>query len=521
MGATNCKETPRQRMIGMMYLFLTAMLAINVSDEVLDAFTIIDDGLNKTTTTFEEKNQITYNAFKTAYDVNPTKVQLSYDNSEKVRKSSNELFSMIDSLKHKIVKKADGDEYDPELKTIKKKDNLDIPAEVMIVGGHGKKLKETIVEYRELLLGLVNENDTALIHSIKSNLNTDKPSKSKKSDPNHSWESQQFSNTPLIGAVTLLSKIQSDIRNTEADIINYLFNQIEAESFKFNDLRAEVYAKSSYILKGDTYEAKVFLAAVDTTQDPTVIVNDYGRLSKFDDKGRGIYRVPANEVGVKKWAGLLTFQTPSGGTVERRFKSEYIVAEPNVVVSPTKMNVFYVGVDNPVSVSAPGFTSDRIKASISNGNGRLVKRSDDEYIAKPEIVGRTAKVLVEAKFDDEWRPLRTVDFRVKPIPDPVAKIADKNGGRIKKNLLLAQSGVDAVMDNFDFDLEFKITGFTVSTIQKGFTVDEESRSDTFTDEQMRLLRNLRRNNKVYIEDIRAVGPDGVTRNLPAIVFRIE
>ena len=502
----------------MMYLFLTAMLAINVSDEVLEAFTIIDNGLAKTTSTFEEKNQRTYDAFKTAYDVNPAKVEESYNNSEKIKNASNELVTMIDSLKHKIVQKADGDDYDPSLKSIKKKDNLDIPAEVMIVAGHGKKLKEAIVEYRELLRGLVAEKDTALIHSIEGNLNTDKPAKTKKSGPNHSWESQQFSNTPLIGAVTLLSKIQSDIRNTEADVVNYLFNQIEAESFKFNDLRAEVYAKSSYILKGDTYEAKVFLAAVDTTQDPTVIVNDYGRLSNFDEKGRGIYRVKANEVGVKKWAGLLTFQTPSGGTVERRFESEYIVAEPNVVVSPTKMNVFYVGVKNPVSISAPGFTSDRIRATMSNG--KLSQRGND-YIAEPKVAFRDAQVSVEANFDGEWRPLRTVDFRVKPIPDPVAKIADMNGGRIKKNLLLAQTGVDAVMDNFDFDLEFKITGFTVSTIQKGFTVDQSSRTDTFTPEQIAMFRNLKRNNKVYIEDIRAVGPDGVTRRLPAIVFRIE
>ena len=182
------------------------------------------------------------------------------------------------------------------------------------------------------------------------------------------------------------------------------------------------------------------------------------------------------------------------------------------------MNVFYVGVDNPVSISAPGFSSDKIRATMTNG--KLIQRGDN-YIAKPQVVGRVAKVKVEANFDGEWRPLRTVDFRVKPIPDPVAKIADKNGGKIKKNLLLAQQGVDAVMDNFDFDLEFKITGFTVSTIQKGYTVDETSRTDTFTPEQIGLLKGLRRNNKVYIEDIRAVGPDGVTRNLPAIVFRIE
>ena len=520
MGATNCKETPRQKMIGMMYLFLTAMLAINVSDEVLDAFTIIDDGLNKTIATFEEKNELQYDRFEQAYKLNESKVKRAWDQAQDVRYKSDSLFNLIEELKHTIVKKADGDDYDPSLKTIKKKDNLDIPAEVMIVGGNGKKLKEEIELYRSGVLNFVDPKDKTLRHAIESNLNTSKPPKRKKSGPNHSWESIQFSNTPLIGAVTLLSKIQSDIRNTESDVVNYLFNQIEAESYKFNKLKAEVSAKSNYILKGDKYEAEIFLAAIDTTQNPEIEVDRYGKIENFKN-GRGIISIPANEVGTKNWGGVLIFKSPSGQDIRLEFNEKYTVAEPNVVVSPTKMNVFYVGVDNPVSVSAPGFSSDRIKATISNRNGELVKRSDDEYIARPQVVGRLAKVLVEAKFDDEWRELKTVDFRVKPIPDPVAKIADMNGGRIKKNLLLAQTGVDAVMDNFDFDLEFKITGFTVSTIQKGFTVDQSSRTDTFTPEQIAMFRNLKRNNKVYIEDIRAVGPDGVTRRLPAIVFRIE
>ena len=518
MGATNCKETPRQRMIGMMYLFLTAMLAINVSDEVLDAFTIIDNGLTKTIQTFDEKNQLKYSDFKIALEANPNKVKDAWDSAMEIQAESNNLFNLIEGLKEKIVKKADGDEYD--MKNIRSKDNLDIPAEVMIVAGHGKELKEAITTYRELSLSKVEEKDSTLRHAIQEHLNTSKPKKKKKGDPNYTWESLQFSNTPLIGAITLLSKIQADIRNTESDVVNYLFNQIEAESFKFNKLRAEVYAPSNYILKGDTYEAQVFLAAVDTTQDPKIVIDRFGELKTFDDNGRGLYSAKADKVGPVKWGGVITYKSPSGIEKPYEFEAEYIVAEPNVVVSPTKMNVFYVGVDNPVSVSAPGFSADRIRATISNRNGKLIKKGDD-YIAQPQVVGRIAKVLVEAKFDDGWRSLRTVDFRVKPIPDPVAKVADLNGGKIKKNLLLAQTGVDAVMDNFDFDLTFKITGFTVSTIVKGYTVDQESRSDVFTPEQMGMFRNLKRNQKVYIEDIRAVGPDGVTRNLPAIVFRIE
>lgn len=516
MGASNCKETPRQRMIGMMYLFLTAMLAINVSNEVLDAFTTIDNGLSKTISTFEEKTAVTYGEFKTAYEANENKVKESWEYAQNIRIQSDSLFNYIQMLKEKIVEKADGPEFD--MKNIKSRDNIDIPGEVMIVGRHGKDLRQAISNYRDLVLNHVDENDERLRHAIQETLDTSKPEKSKKGDPNYSWESKLFNHTPLVGAVTLLSKMQSDIRNTESDIVNYLFNQIEAESFSFNKLKAEVFAPSSYILKGETYKAQVFLAAVDTTQYPTVVVDRRGALTEYDNDGRATYTAKADKVGPVKWGGILTYTTPSGIEKELEFSSEYIVAEPNVVVSPTKMNVFYVGVDNPVSISAPGFSSDKIRATMDNG--KLIQRGDD-YIAKPQVVGRAAKVKVEANFDGEWRPLRTVDFRVKPIPDPVAKIADKSGGKIKKNLLLAQQGVDAVMDNFDFDLTFKITGFTVSTIQKGYTVDEVSRTDTFTPEQLGLLRGLKRNNKVYIEDIRAVGPDGVTRNLPAIVFRIE
>jgi gliding motility-associated protein GldM len=516
MGASNCKETPRQKMIGMMYLFLTCMLAINVSNEVLDAFSIIETGLSKTVGTFDEKNEQKYKEFKNAYDVNPNKVKEAWDEATKVREESDKLFNEIQELKERIVRKADGPEYD--MNNIQSKDDLDIPGEVMITLGNGKRLKKSITSYRDLVLGYVSPKDTSLRHAIELTLDTSKPEKEKVDDPSYTWESKQFSHTPLIGAITLLSKMQVDVRSTESDIISYLFNEIEAESFTFNELTAEVDAKSNYILKGDTYEARVFLAAIDTTQNPVVVAQ--GRKLPIGDDRRAVYSVPTDKVGEFEWGGFLTYKSPSGRNIERPFKAKYTVAEPNVVVSPTKMNVFYVGVDNPVSVSAPGFTSDRVRASISNGNGRLVQKGG-EYIAQPQVVGRPAKVLVEAKFDDGWRPLKTVDFRVKPIPDPVAKVADMNGGKIRKNLLLAQTGVDAVMDNFDFDLEFKITGFTVSTIRKNFTVDEVSRSDTFTPEQMKLFRDLRRNNKVYIEDIRAVGPDGVTRNLPAIVFRIQ
>ncbi len=514
MGATNCKETPRQKMIGMMYLFLTAMLAINVSGEILDAFSIIDNGLKKTINTFEEKNKSTYSDFRNALEANPKKVKASWDKAEIIRRKSDSLCAKLEQLKKLMVKKADGEEFD--MKNIKSKDNIDIPAEVMIVGRKGAKLKQQINDYRETILGMIDPKDSTLRHAIATTLNTSNPENKGIDATKYTWESLRFAHIPLIGAVTLLSKLQTDVRNTESDVINYLFNQIEAESFKFNKLKAEVFAPSNYILKGDVYKAQVFLTAIDTTQNPRVFVQDR-ELMNFED-GRAIFTEKTSKVGERKWGGVLVYKSPSGIEKRLEFSSSYTVAEPNVVVSPTKMNVFYMGVDNPVSISAPGFAADKVRATMTNG--QLIKKGN-EYIARPKVVGRLAKVSVEANFDGKWRHLHTVDFRVKPIPDPIAKVAGKSGGKIKKNLLLAQSGVEAVLDNFDFDLKFNIKSFTVSTIVKGYTVDKHSNSARFTNEQLRMIKGSRRNQKVYIEDIKAVGPDGTTRNLPTIVFKIQ
>jgi len=504
-------------MIGMMYLFLTAMLAINVSNEVLDAFTIIDNGLAKTIRTFEEKNEIIYGEFKRALDANPNKVQASWDKAEEVKKLSNDLCNELQSLKVELVKTADGPDW--RLDSIQKKDNIDVAAQVMIVGKKGKDLKSDISAYREHILSLIDVKDESLRHAISQNLNTDDPPKKKADDPDYSWESIRFAHMPLVGAVTLLSKLQTDIRNVQSDVVNYLFNQIEAESFPFNKLKAQVISKSNFVLKGDTYEAEVFLAASDTTQNPVITLTNGGEIKNFDPVSRrGLYTRKENNLGTQSWGGVVYYTTPSGETKDYPFEAEYIVSEPQVVVSPTKMNVFYVSVDNPVRVSAPGFTMDNIRASVDNGE--LVKNGAG-YIARPKIVGKFANVLVEGRLDGKWRPLKSVEFRVKPIPDPVAMVAGLNGGFINKNLLEIQTGVDAVMDNFDFNLKFKIKSFNVSTIVQGYTKDEKSYSDYFTPAQIKLLKGLRRNQKVYIEDIKAIGPDGSIRNLPAISFKVQ
>jgi gliding motility-associated protein GldM len=533
------KETPRQKMIGMMYLVLTSMLALNVSKEVLDAFVLVDEGLSKTTENFVEKNRSIYDDFDRAYAENKTKVEPWKQKSDKVKSNAQSLYDMIQNLKIRIIKKADGEKTEAIKgntiigKKVASKDNNNIPAEIMVGSnntGESRALKKAIDDFRDLCLSFVDEKDKAVQDAIKKNLDTSDPPSTDISGEKPSWASEHFEHLPLIAVTTLMSKMQSDVRNAELEILRYLYGQIEAGSFKFNKLEATVIPNSNYIIKGNEYNAQVFLAAFDTTQKPSIYLGDYepdgegnfrmkGRYDSIPigPDGKGKYVRRAGSVGEFKWGGIIKLRHPKGGFISRPFKSDYRVAEASLVISPTKMNVFYLGVDNPVEISVPGVGSDKISASISNG---VIKKEGTGYIVIPGKVGNCV-ISVLGEIEGKKMSMGTKDFRVKELPDPVAKVAGSKGGKITKSLLKAQIGVIADIDNFDFDLKFTVVGFKVSTIQKGFLIEKSSANNKFTSEQLALFDNLNKQSKVYIEEIEAIGPDGRKRKLPPIIFKIE
>jgi hypothetical protein len=148
------------------------------------------------------------------------------------------------------------------------------------------------------------------------------------------------------------------------------------------------------------------------------------------------------------------------------------------------------------------------------------KQRDGEYIVLPKRPGNSL-ITVIAEIEGTRRNMGVAPFRVKGLPDPVVQVAGKKGGKIQRNVLAAQTGVFAVMENFDFDLEFKIIEFTVSTTDRGgYTIDASTKGNVFTKAQQDLIKNLRRSQRLNIEDIKAIGPDGSVRNLAPIVFEI-
>ncbi|MDR2037947.1 MAG: gliding motility protein GldM [Bacteroidales bacterium] len=552
------KETPRQKMIGMMYLVLTAMLALNVSKDILDAFVLVDEGLFKTTTNFAVKNEGLYNEFEKQRANNGEKVAPWQDKALTIRAQSDRLVEDMQQLKVKIVKLCDGEEalaliptqrklwdksankmvevesYDINDADLSAKDNMDKPAQILILEGNGKELKSKIEEFRNYATSLVSEKHPEIKESILKSLDTSDPPPTK-DGINRTWEANYFENIPMIAVITMLTKLQSDVRNAEAEIVQHLLTEIDAGALKVNTVEAIVLAPSNYILAGGEYQARVILAAYDSMQTPEVLVGkvvskklpdgtlDYdieGTPEKisYDASGRAIYRRSASNPGTYKWEGILRLMNPDGSFTKRPFSAEYQVGKADAVISATKMNVFYIGVDNPVSISVSGVPASAISASMTNG--QLV-RSGSNWIAKPSKAGTPAVITVTANIGGQNKVMGKMDYRVKTVPNPVAKVAGKIGGKIDKATLAAQVAVIADMENFDFDLKFRVTEFTVSANVRNFQRSETSKSPTITAKQKELINSLSKGSKVYFEDIKVVGPDGSTRELPAISFSIN
>lgn len=544
------KETPRQKMIGMMYLVLTALLALNVSKEAVEAFKLVDVGLTKTTANFSVKNSLTYQEFDRAAAENEAKAGPWRDAAYEVRERSNEISEYIQSLKVAIITKArdfealDGNKVITE--NIKRFDDTNVPSEIM-VGAHDDgsafSLKAMLIEYREFLTEKVGNRNTAVIESLESSLNTENPIyKGEK----QKWEHHNFQALPLVAVITMLSKFQNDVKNAEAETLNYLYTQIDAGAFKFNRLLPTIIPTTNYVLRGNDYQAEVFIAATDTTQKPEVLIGNYdstvtssGSIQyrmvgdyesiPIDERGRGIYTKKAASLGPKKWGGLIQLVSPlDGSKISFPFKSSYTVAQPNVVVSATAMNILYTGLMNPLDISVPGVPAERIRATSSNGalkKGKVTygnRTFRGTWVATPTSSRNNAIITVrEQTADGRVQNHGKIEFRVKDPPPPIAKVDRKIGGNITKNTLLAQIGVVAEVEDFDFDVKYTVTSFVVGVYVRGYLTEKPSSSYRITKEQKDLIEQLRRGNTVQFTNIRAVGPAGKEHRLPAVLLKLN
>ena len=567
------KETPRQKMIGMMYLVLTALLALNISKEVLNGFVKVENSLRTTQGTLNAKVNETSTELETKYLQNQEKVKPFYDKAQQVNASSAELISYITEMKARIMAASSGDYDDAgelavgnyigkdengrdtvlNLALIPIKDeyqNLTTfvgmaePKEPLEGSWTAVELKQKLEAFGSQLknTSVVDNQGTRrdLPQYLKDQIDETFAFPSEIQEGEEvSWEHANFYHVPLAAVMPLMTKMTLDIQDIQDDILSWLLGSVDAKSYKFTNLMPLVVPESNYILRGDSFRADVLLAAFDGTNPPDIYVDSKkwnerdSSLLEYENidalpigtDGLGKLRISTRgmSLGESNYKGLIRFQGPDGNIPDFPYYTpKFTVAEPALVVSPTKMNVFYRGLPNPVEVSVPGVPGDKIDVRIS-GNHQLKKESDGTFTITPGT-DKKANITVSAELPDgSKKTLPAREFRVKRIPDPVPFFVGKTPSdrSISKQALVGADGIGAQMVNFDFDVRVVVKSFSVSVSRDGTLVEKKSNNNRLTADMKQLFNRVSRGNVVYFEDIIVGMPDGTERQVAAMKLKVN
>lgn len=504
-----------------MYLVLTAMLALNVSTDILNGFTLVDDSLHSSMEASVTRNEKLYRDFKEATDQNPEKMQEWYDDAIELKHRADSLWNYIQDFKTQIAILADGQKKVAEreqltgdgARNIEGNSNLDVTAQYAIVQGNGTILKQMVAMYRDYIVELADD-DAELRNEFTRVFATDKGWNAHEQD-SCDWEVAIFEGMPVGASITILTKMQNDVRTTESEMIQYLLDRTDAGDLRVNKLNAYVIPKSDYVIRGGKYSAQIILAAVDSTQRPEYYVEG----QRINDQG--LYEVVASSVGLRKFKGQIAYLNPASDEMEYLpFESEYTVGEPSVTISNNDLNIMYRGYNNQFSISVPGVSNEKIKVDVA---GASVSRSGGLWIIKPGDASKKVTITVSAELEGRMQPMGSREYRVKALPKPGAYFksgeTEYQDGNIARGALLnpnatviASYGPDGLLD-----LPFKITSFKVNI--NG--VITEAKGDRFTKDQLARLGKLKKGAIVVITDIRAKGPDGKDTRLSPIPLSLN
>lgn len=545
MGATNCPETPRQRMIGMMYLVLTAMLALNVSKDILNAFAVVDETLIKSTSiTNQGISAFEQQLAKEKAIQGEEKMKNAELMVNTIVRESDELVKFIEKLKTDLLIEVDGtdktkDGKIKEANDISSKDNISKVHRFMfgedknLNSGRAVDLKNKIAAYRAKLLDLIPKDKPQDRAKYEKQIGLDVISKHPTKDglQQQPWEVHYFNHQIMIATYTLLNKTIGEIRNAQSMMIGYAIGSTTADDFKFNNINAKAIPVSQMVFSGDKYSAGVIVAAYDDRQTPEVyykmgvdtLISEAGATRLEGKDGIVTLEIPAGNPGDQKYAGFIKIAKPDGGIAYYHFKDKYTVLKPSATVAAEKMNVFYAGIPNPVSVNAP-VAPEKISIELVGGGTQTRTAPGAFNITVPEsMAGREVTVNVKADLGGKVSPMGSTKFRVKRVPDPVVKVGGNyTGGRVAKGDLAANPFLSATMSqDFAYDLRWSITSYQVTFIVRGM---EEApitvQGGTFSEALKTKIRNAAPGTIIFFQGIRATSPAG-SRTLPDIGIRIR
>lgn len=546
MGATNCPETPRQKMIAMMYLVYTALLALNVSVEILNGFVTVGDAMNESNKNIETQIAEAYGLFDQALNADSVKTVKYYEAAMTIKEYTDSLKNLIDegrygflcymqkealvvnhsegkTIKRKIPLRDNSGNYILDsarvaidlggLTVVDKKDNTDMGTHFFYDEGKGKAIdiKNAIIEYKAKVSKIFQ--DTNITHdTVDVNFGMDVESEFWSSHAGRmvSWEEYNFDGAIAVADIVCLSRMKSELMNAEYDAIKKLFGMIGKDDFKFDQVAAICRPTSSYVIQGGKYEMKVNVGAYDSKREFRAIIN--GQEYKSGADGSITYTAGAAAPGERKVHGVV-YMVKDGAEVEYPFDESYFVAAPVAVIELSKMNVVYNGIDNPVSIGVPGVASKDVTATITTGNGTITKdQGDGNYIIRPSKIGKMS-IRVTAKIDGQVKDMGTKEYRIKRIPTPVLKMGNfKSNDVVSKQEVEANPQLRAVLEDFDFQIPApKVASYEFSTSASALPI--QGKGSRLDPEMLSRIKNLKRGQKFYIEGVKVTTPDGQTHSL--------
>ncbi len=512
--------SPRQRMINMMYLVLTALLALNVSKQVLDAFQKMDGSIGYSYSEKVDFNNKAYSDFELKAMNNPEKLGLWNDVAKQVKAESKKLINVIDSVRFKI-ESLSGRSEDGMLV---EKSNKELTIKVLVKGvedkgyGYGEKLRIAREKYRDFLLsldslGIYQGSDAVYKSNITLLLNSDPYEEEGKGII--PWEKNQYYGHVPVAAMAFMNQMKLDVGNTEGAVLELIQKKTGQSSITVNKQIGVVKAPRQSIMLGDSFHARVFIAGVDTNQLPKFNIYQYGpdgtRIDSnlldtlMVDGSQGIFSIKPSKQGTYWLGGDILVQSEEGEK-KYEFTQQYRVDAPMSVISPDAMNVLYTVVDNPVSIAVPGYSSEELTLHSNMGGDCKIKRikNGTYQINIKEQRGKNrkkeVKLTVKANNKIVGKP---ITFRVKNVPEPYPKLGNIVGyGEMSKADLGVAWGLTAKLDNFEFDLKYKVVSFTMSYPGAGGQQDLKVTGGQFPDNVKKEFGSIKRGQTINFRDIK-------------------
>jgi len=529
-----------------MYLVLTALLALNVSAEIINAFKKLNNSMEISNDNMSLKIDDTYAAFEAKIEKNKGRGKEHLTKAQSASEYADSVYNALEDMKEELIEFAGGyiveedssyklDKYG--LREMKGASSKSATTSYFVKGTEemdpqGPVLKAMLSGARGKFLSFFNDNEqdrTDLESLLPLKIEVD----STDVDPNmefDAWSKKNFYMLPTVAGITELTRYQNEVRIAEQNVVEKFSDRVGEKRINFDSFEAAVIPNGSKFIVGDPLTLEMFLSASSSASKPEIYVD--GQRQTVDAQGRAEYETKTSGTGKKTVNVEVKSKNQFGEMKSYKKKFEYEVVPPfrqeyKGIVSPVKMNVFYIGVDNPVEVGISGIAADKVQAQISGGGGQMKKVGDGKFMVRVTgPPGSKAKVNISGEkpeFDREGGShTESKEFRVKKIPDPIAEIGGKTGGKMRTGEFKAQSGISAILKNFDFDAKFVVTKFDVTYAPRRNDLQIKSNGGPyFSGAVQGLMSQAKPGDAFFFDDIHAKGPDGVERNIGGIALKIN